>query len=309
MSGDVEQLRPLLFSIAYRMLGSVAEAEDVVQEALLRYHAEPVQVEQPKAFLSTVVTRLAIDQLRSARARREQYVGEWLPEPLIADEAAAPDPARHAEIADSLSQAFLVLLESLSPVERAVYLLREVFDYPYDEVARIVGKSEANSRQLVARARRHVDERRPRFEADRHRRDELVQRFFAAVQEGDVEGLEKLLARDVVAYGDGGGKAPAAGKPVYGARKVAKFVLGLAKQARTFELEGRFVEVNGQPGAMFLTPEGELVNVLSVDVADGQIQALRSVVNPDKLEHLGLPIADTRALLRGVSERKKARRD
>ena len=304
MSEDPESLRPLLFSIAYRMLGSVGEAEDVVQEALLRHHREAATVESPRAFLTTVVTRLSIDQLRSARARRETYVGAWLPEPLLTGEDESPE--RHAEVADSLSQAFLVLLESLSPVERAVFLLREVFDYDYDEVARIVGKSESNARQLAVRARRHVDDGRPRFEADRQARTELAEHFFAAARDGDLEGLERMLAADVVLYGDGGGKAPAAARPVHGRARVGKFVAVLARQAERFGLELRRTEVNGQPGMMVLTPAGALVSVLALDVADGQVQAIRSVVNPDKLRHLGLPLADVRAMLRAVSELKKA---
>ena len=296
-----ESLRPLLFSIAYRMLGSASEAEDVVQEALLRFHREGDAVESPRAFLSTVVTRLSIDQLRSARARRESYVGAWLPEPLITGD---DEPARHAELADSLSQAFLVLLESLSPLERAVFVLREVFDYPYAEVARVVGRSEASVRQLAVRSRRHVEERRPRFEADRAARNRLAERFFAAAGEGDVESLEGMLAEDVVMYGDGGGKAPAAARPQHGRAQVLKLLSGLSRQAQLLELEGRPAEVNGQPGMLFTTAAGELVSVLSLDIADGQIQALRSVVNPEKLHHLGLPVADIRGLLREVSSRR-----
>jgi RNA polymerase sigma-70 factor, ECF subfamily len=299
-----EELRPLLFSIAYRMLGSVAGAEDVVQEAMLRFHREREPVRDTRAFLTTVVTRLAIDELRSARARRESYVGAWLPEPLV---TTGDEPARQAELGDSLSQAFLVLLESLSPVERAVFLLREVFDYGYDEVAAVVGKSEDNCRQLAARARRHVDERKPRFEADRRRREELADRFFAACTEGDVEGLERLLADDVVMYGDGGGKAPAAAAPLHGPAKVTRLLMGLTKQAATFAIEMRRVELNGQPGAMFVTADGQLVSVLALDIDAGQVQAVRSLVNPDKLGHLGLPVADVRALLRGVSEERKRR--
>ena len=301
MTTTAEDLRPLLFSIAYRMLGSASEAEDVVQEALLRYHREADTVESPRAFLSTVVTRLSIDQLRSARVRRESYVGAWLPEPLITGE---DEPARQAEVADSLSQAFLVLLESLSPLERAVFLLREVFDYPYEEIARILERSEPSVRQLAVRARRHVDERRPRFEADREARRRLAERFFAAAGEGDVEGLEQLLAADVVMYGDGGGKAPAAARPQHGREQVLKLLAGLGRQAQLLALEGRPAEVNGQPGMLYVTAAGELVAVLSLDIADGQIQALRSVANPDKLQHLGLPVADIRALLRQVSGRR-----
>jgi RNA polymerase sigma-70 factor (ECF subfamily) len=284
-----EELRPGAFAIAYRMLGSVSEAEDVVQEAFLRLHrtlAEGEQVSSPRAYLSTVVTRLCIDQLRSARARRERYVGEWLPEPVV--EGADADPARHAEVADSLSLAFLVLLESLSPEQRAAFLLREVFDYPYDEIARIVGKSEDNARQLVTRARRQVQQRRPRFEASRKRREALAQRFFAAAGDGDLHALEELLAHDVMLHGDGGGKAPALAHPVHGRAKVARTLLAWFRAtARIGGVTLRSAEVNGQPGAMVLDPEGRLVNVLALDVADGQVQAIRSIVNPDKLRHLG----------------------
>ena len=205
------------FAIAYRMLGSVAEAEDVVQEALLRVHRAleaGERIESPRAFVATITTRLAIDELRSARARRERYVGEWLPEPILTD--SRDDPAQHAEIADSLSMAMLVLLETLSPEQRAVLLLRDVFDYGYGEIARIVGKSEDNVRQLATRARAHVDAGRPRFQTSREQRDELARRFFAAATEGDLAGLEALLAHDVVLTGDGGGKVPALGRPLQG---------------------------------------------------------------------------------------------
>jgi RNA polymerase sigma-70 factor (ECF subfamily) len=293
-----EELRPAAFAIAYRMLGSVSEAEDVVQEAFLRLHRmlrEGERVESPRAYLSTVVTRLCIDQLRSARARRERYVGEWLPEPLLASDEA--DPARHAEVADSLSLAFLVLLESLSPEQRAAFLLREVFDYPYDQIARIVGKSEDNTRQLVTRARRQVQEGRPRFEASRERREVLARRFFAAAVDGELEALEELLAHDVVLHGDGGGKAPALAHPVHGRAKVARTLLAWFRAAaRIGGVSLQAAEVNGQPGALLLDPEGRLVTVLSVDVADGQVQAIRSIVNPDKLRHLG-PTADLGRLL------------
>jgi RNA polymerase sigma-70 factor (TIGR02957 family) len=284
-----QELRPAAFAIAYRMLGSVSEAEDVVQEAFLRLHrtlAEGERVSSPRAYLSTVVTRLCIDQLRSARARRERYVGEWLPEPLLASDEA--DPARHAEVADSLSLAFLVLLERLSPEQRAAFLLREVFDYPYDEIARIVGKSEDNARQLVTRARRQVQERRPRFEASRERRQVLARRFFAAAVDGDLAALEELLAHDVVLHGDGGGKAPALAHPVHGRAKVARTLLAWFRAAaRIGGVTLQAAEVNGQLGALLLDPQGRLVTVLSLDVADGQVQAIRSIVNPDKLRHLG----------------------
>jgi RNA polymerase sigma-70 factor (ECF subfamily) len=299
MAKTFEELRPSAFAIAYRMLGSVSEAEDVVQEAFLRLHraqGEGQRIESPRAYLSTVVTRLAIDQLRSARARRETYVGEWLPEPLVT--SADEDPARQAEMADSLSLAFLVLLEKLSPEQRAVFLLREVFDYPYDRIAEIVGKREENVRQLAARSRRHVEEGRSRFEASREQRDELARHFLAATQEGDLEGLEALLADDVVLHGDGGGKAPALARPLHGRARVARTLLAWMKAAARFGgVTLRPVEVNGQPGSMSFDPEGRLLNVLALDIADGQIQAVRSIVNPDKLQHLG-PVADVAALLR-----------
>jgi RNA polymerase sigma-70 factor (TIGR02957 family) len=295
-----EELRPIAFSIAYRMLGSVSEAEDVVQEAFLRLHRardEGRRIESPRAYLSTVVTRLAIDQLRSARARRETYVGEWLPEPLVT--SPDEDPARHAEMADSLSLAFLVLLENLSPEQRAVFLLREVFDYPYVRIAGIVGKSEANVRQLAVRARRHVEEGRSRFDASREERDELARSFFAAARDGDLEALEALLAQDVVLHGDGGGKVPALARPLHGRARVARTLLAWVRSTARFGgVSLRPVDVNGQPGAMTFDPEGRLINVLALDIAEGQIQAVRSVVNPDKLQHLG-PVADLGALLRG----------
>jgi RNA polymerase sigma-70 factor (ECF subfamily) len=298
----VEQLRPRAFAIAYRMLGSVSEAEDVVQEALLRlYRAEREgeRIESPRAYLSTVVTRLAIDQLRSARVRRETYVGEWLPEPLLASEDE--DPARQAEVADSLSLAFLVLLESLSPEQRAVFLLREVFDYPYDQIAEIVGKSQPAVRQLAVRARRQVDERRVRFDASREQRDQLADRFFAAVQEGELSGLEALLAEDVELHGDGGGKAPALARALFGRSRVARILRNWVRIGdRIGGVTWRRVDVNGQPGAMTFDSEGLLINVMALDVADGQIQGIRSIVNPDKLQHLG-PVADTAALLRRAS--------
>ncbi|HEY6777985.1 MAG TPA: RNA polymerase sigma-70 factor [Thermoleophilaceae bacterium] len=300
MADTFEELRPIAFGIAYRMLGSVSEAEDVVQEAFLRLHRAQDQgqrIESPRAYLSTVVTRLAIDQLRSARARRETYVGEWLPEPLVT--SPEEDPARQAEMADSLSLAFLVLLENLSPEQRAVFLLREVFDYPYDRIAEIVGKSEVAVRQLAVRSRRHVEEGRSRFEASREQRDELARHFLAAAQDGDLEALEALLAHDVVLHGDGGGRAPALARPLHGRARVARTLLAWMKATVRFGgVSLRPVEVNGQPGAMSFDPEGGLINVLALDIADGQIQAIRSVVNPDKLRHLG-PLADLGELLRG----------
>ena len=295
----LEQLRPVSFAIAYRMLGSVAEAEDVVQEALLRVHRTlegGERLESPRAYVATVTTRLAIDSLRSARARREQYVGEWLPEPILTD--GRDDPARHAEMADSLSLAMLVLLESLSPEQRAVLLLRDVFDYGYDEIARIVGKSEPAVRQLASRARGQVEERRPRFQTSREQRDELARRFFAAVREGDLSGLEALLAHDVVLTGDGGGKVPALARPVRGRSRVARALLTWVRRgARIPGASLRPAEVNGGPGALLLDGEGRLIGVWALEIAGGQIVGLGSIINPEKLGHLG-PLADVRALLR-----------
>jgi RNA polymerase sigma-70 factor (ECF subfamily) len=298
-----EELRPLLFSIAYRMVGSVSEAEDIVQEAFLRYHraeAEGEEIDSPKSFLSTVTTRLSIDYLRSARAQREEYVGEWLPEPLLTDPDA--DTAQHAETADSLSLAFLVLLESLTPVERAVFLLHDVFGYGYDQVSDVVGKSEDNTRQLAVRARRHVDDRRPRFEASREERERLADRFFDAVEDGDTDGLVGLLAHDVVVYGDGDRKGPAWRRPIYGRDNVSRLLLGLRDQWTKVGVTVRRTEINGQPGALFLDREGRLINIFSLDVAEGAVQTIRSIANPEKLGHLG-PLADVRALLREIHQK------
>jgi RNA polymerase sigma-70 factor (TIGR02957 family) len=295
---EFDELRPSAFAIAYRMLGSVSEAEDIVQEGFLRLHRAREggeRISSPRAFVSTVVSRLSLDHLRSARVRRETYVGEWLPEPLLA--SADDDPARKAEMADSLSLAFLVLLESLSPEQRAAFLLREVFDEPYDRIAEIVGTSEQNARQLATRARRHVEERRPRFEASREQREELATRFFAAAEEGDLQGLEELLADDVVLRGDGGGKAPALKRAVHGRARVARTLIAGLRALARFGLTLRREHVNGQPGALVSDREGKLIAVMSLDVAEGQIQGVSSIVNPDKLQHLG-PLGDVGALLR-----------
>ncbi len=294
----LEELEPGAFAIAYRMLGSVAEAEDVVQESLLRVHnalEAGERIESPRAYVATVVTRLAIDQLRSARARRERYVGEWLPEPIVGE--AVDDPERQAEIADSLSLAFLVLLESLSPEQRAVLLLRDVFDYDYDEIATVVGKSVDNTRQLATRARRHVEERRPRFESSGQQREELAERFFAAAREGDLGALEALLAHDVVLHGDGGGKVPALARSLHGRSRVARTLLAWARQGLRRGGAGiRRVNVNGQPGALLLDLDGKPISVMALDIAGGQIQGVSAVVNPDKLRHIG-QVGDMRALL------------
>lgn len=284
----LDELRPGAFAVAYRMLGSVADAEDIVQEALLRLHLRLRQgerIESPRAFLSTVVTRLCIDELRSARVRRESYVGEWLPEPLVDD--GEGDPAERAEVADSLSLAFLVLLESLTPEQRAAFLLREVFDYPYAEIADIIGVSEDNTRQLVSRARTFVDEGKPRFEASRDRRDQLAHRFLEAIGSGELQALEALLAHDVELHGDGGGRVRTIARPVHGRAKVARVLLRSMRAGEPFGgWRLRPTPVNGQPGVVVADAAGQLHAVLVLDiVADGQISAVRSIVNPDKLRH------------------------
>jgi RNA polymerase sigma-70 factor (TIGR02957 family) len=299
----LDDLRPRAFAVAYRMLGSVSEAEDIVQEALLRVHTAiegGEEIASPRAYVATVVTRLAIDELRSARARRETYIGEWLPEPIT--ERPEDDPAGRAELADSLSLAFLVLLESLSPEQRAAFLLHDVFDYDYSRIAEIVGTSDENARQLASRARRHVHDGRARFDASAEQRDELAASFFGAIENGDFEALEALLAEDVELHGDGGGIAPAIRHPIYGRSKAAQMMRNWGRLAeRIGGLQVRRVSVNGQPGAEFLDPEGKLINVMALDIADGQVQTIRSIVNPEKLGHLG-PVADTRELLRRIRE-------
>jgi RNA polymerase sigma-70 factor, ECF subfamily len=331
---QLEALRRQGFGVAYRMLGSVAEAEDIAQESLLRLTRQEGPIDEPAAWVTTVATRLSINVLKSARARREAYVGPWLPEPLVED--PAPGPASRAEVADSLSLALLVLLERLTPVERAAYLLREVFGYEYAEVARIIERTEVNTRQLVTRARKHLEASRPRFDPDEAARDALLERFLAAAEEGDLEALEQLLAKDAVLYADGGGKAMAAQEPLVGAAVIARFMAAVS-QARpaSGEFESRRVRVNGQPGRLVrgpaepplgdaarrataetlqrlkageidaeelaalvksardagdraTSPQGQIQvwSVLTVDVVDGRIQAVRVVRNPDKLGHL-----------------------
>lgn len=283
---DLERYRPLLFGVAYRMIGEVGDAEDVVQEAYLRAHRairDGTRILRPKAFLTEVTTRLAIDHLRSARVRRERYVGPWLPEPLLTD--AEPDVAERAEMAESLSMAFLVVLESLSPVQRAVLLLHDVFGFDFEEVARIVGKSIENCRQIAVRARRNVEARRPRFEVSADRKDELAARFFAAAERGDIDGLVELLAEDVVMVGDGGGRG-ARRTPARGALPVARFLVGLTRVGARQGMVMVPARVNGQPGAIAFGAEGGVVSVMTLDVADGRVVAIRSVVNPEKLRHL-----------------------
>jgi RNA polymerase sigma-70 factor (ECF subfamily) len=284
---EFQELRPLLFSIAYRILGSVSEAEDAVQETWLRFDASATRPTSTKAFLSATVTRISIDVLRSARVRREAYVGPWFPEPLLSD--PYQDPARSAELADSVSMAALLMLERLSPLERAVFVLRDVFGFGYDEVADAVGRSEAACRQLLVRARE---------------RQELATRFFDALKDGDVGGLQALLAADVQLVGDGGGKAPQLANAVTGARNVARLLASVFPRMTQVDVTFEPHEVNGQPGAIFRDRDGRVLHTLALEVLDGRIQTIRAVVNPDKLRHLG-PVADAWAVDREV---KQARR-
>ena len=292
---EFEELRPLLFSIAYRMLGSVTEAEDAVQETWLRYEASSTEPRSARAFLSATVSRISIDVLRSARVRREAYVGPWFPEPLLAD--PYQDPARSAELADSVSMAALLLLERLSPLERAVFVLRDVFAFSFREIASAVERSEVACRQLAVQARRHMDAGRTRFKADRKERDELAGRFFDAFREGDIDGLQALLAADVHMVGDGGGKAPQWGTRIIGADNVSRVLSALVTP---FVRLGGVVEprqVNGQPGAIIRDRDGNVLNTLALDILDGQIQTIRTVINPDKLGHVG-PVGDVWAVFR-----------
>jgi RNA polymerase sigma-70 factor, ECF subfamily len=296
---EFQELRPLLFAIAYRILGSVTEAEDAVQDTWLRFEGSTAQPVSPKAFLSAVVTRISIDVLRSARVRREEYVGPWFPEPLLTD--PYQDPERSAELADSVSMAALLLLERLSPLERAVFVLREVFAFGFPEVATAVGRSEAACRQLAVRARRHMDAGRPRFEAGRKEREELADRFFDAFREGDLDGLRELLAADVHMVGDGGGKSPQLADRIVGAENVVRVLAALVPP---FVRIGGTVEphqVNGQPGAIFRDRDGRVLNTLALDVLDGRIQTIRTVINPDKLGHVG-PVGDAWAVLREANQ-------
>ena len=299
---EFELLRPLLFSIAYRILGSVSEAEDAVQETWLRYESSPTQPASAKAFLAAAVTRISIDILRSARVRREEYVGQWFPEPLLTD--PYQDPERSAQLADSVSMAALVLLERLSPLERAVFVLREVFGFGFGEIASAVGRSEAACRQLAVRARRHMDSGRPRFEADRREREKLAARFFDALREGDVDGLRELLAADAQLVGDGGGKAPALARSIFGAEKVARVLASIFPWLVRIEVTLEPREVNGQPGAIFLDRDGKILSTVALDVLDGQIQMIRAVQNPDKLGHVG-PVADAWAVAREVNQARR----
>ena len=299
---EFEELRPLLFAIAYRILGSVAEAEDAVQETWLRYESSPAQPTSTKAFLSAVVTRISIDVLRSARVRRETYAGQWFPEPLLTD--PYEDPERSAELADSVSMAALLLLERLSPLERAVFVLREVFGFGFPEVASAVGRSEAACRQLAVRARRHMDAGRPRFEADRREREELAARFFDALREGDLDGLRELLAADVELVGDSGGKAPQLARSIFGADNVARVLASIFPWLVRIDVTLEPHEVNVQPGAILRDRDGKVLNTLALDILDGRIQTIRAVANPDKLGHVG-PVADAWAVAREVNHARR----
>jgi RNA polymerase sigma factor (sigma-70 family) len=295
------EYRPLLFSIAYGMTGSVGDAEDIVQDAFLgmtRARQAGTTIADPKAYLATAVTRLGISYLGSARVRRETYVGDWLPEPVVVP--AEPGPAEHAELADSLSMAFLVLLEALSPVERAVFMLREVFGYGYPDVARITGKTEVNCRQIFSRARQRIAAGGPVRDsapspARRAEGEELARRFFEAAAGGDMDALLGMLAPDVVVHGDGGGKAQAIGAPLHGRQQAARLLVGLFRRGRILGISLRLAWVNGQPGAVGYDAAGRVFAVFELEVADGVVQTIRAVVNPDKLGHLG-PVSDVARL-------------
>jgi RNA polymerase sigma-70 factor (ECF subfamily) len=276
------ETRPLLFSIAYRMLGSVADAEDIVQDAYLRWQRAPdLDVREPRAYLTTVVTRLAINELQSARVRRETYVGPWLPEPLMTEHA--PDSSASVELAESLSMAFLVMLERLSPIERAVLLLHDVFDFDYPEIARIVDKSEVNCRQLLSRAKRHVVAEEARFDTDRERAARLTERFTEALIAGNLDGMLAVLAEDITLWADGGGKVPGAAlRPVHGADAVARFIAGQAARFASSDRTTRPAEINGQPGFVVYA-SGRPLTALIFHVRGGRIQAIYAVGNPDKL--------------------------
>jgi RNA polymerase sigma-70 factor (ECF subfamily) len=308
MSEAYTDLRPLLFAIAYRMVGSVAEAEDVVQDAFVRYQralaAREAEIQSPRAYLSAVTTRLAIDHLRSARVRRERYVGAWLPEPLPTGDDA-PDASVVVEDADSLSMAFLAVLERLSPLERAVFLLRDVFDYPFAEIARIVGRKEEACRQLAVRARRHVREERPRFEASRAEREALAERFLDAAGDGDLDGLVELLADDVTVVSDNDGVRPAFRRPIVGRDRVVRLLLGLRRRRLRSGATLRRVELNGGPAAVVLAPDGRIMYALVPDAADDGVRTVHAIVNPAKLRHLG-PVANLRALQRERAGRRDA---
>lgn len=282
------ETRPMLFSIAYRMLGSVADAEDLVQDVYLRWQDAPdVDVRSPRAYLATMITRLAINHLRSARNQRETYVGPWLPEPLMTE--FAPDASEHVELAESLSMAFMVMLERLSPIERAVLLLHDVFDFDYAEIARIVDKSEANCRQLLSRAKKHVGASESRFDADPAQSERLLQTFMQASLVGDMEGMLAVLANDITLWADGGGKVPGAAlEPVHGQESVARFVFRRAQQFASAERSLRPAQINGQPGFIVYV-SGKPLAAMILHIRDGRIRTIYAVGNPDKLQTLAEP--------------------
>ena len=282
---QTQELRGLAFAVAYRMLGSVAEAEDVTQEALLRLH-DASGVENPEAFLTTVTTRLAIDVLRSARVRRETYTGSWLPEPLVED-----DTERRVENEEAVSLAFLVLLERRNPDERAVLVLRESFDYEYADIAEILGISAANARQILSRARRRVADERPRFDPDPGERRALAARFLDAARNGDMEGLVAMLAPDALMVGDGGGKARSLPAPLRGAAEIARALVAFGQLGERWGTTFEPAVVNGQPGFRTVAPDGKLVNVVAIEIEGGVVRRIYSMLNPDKLGHLG-PVSD-----------------
>ena len=280
---DFNQHRSLLFAIAYRMLGSVMDAEDMVQETFLRWQKNSEQaIDSTKAYLTTIITRLCIDHLRSARVRREQYVGPWLPEPIVTEQSA--DPIASVELSDSLAMAFLVLLERLSPIERAVFLLRQVFDYDYEEISRIVEKSPTNCRQIARRARQHLALEKSRFQANPQQQERLTQQFMQASSQGDLQGLLDLLADDVTLWSDGGGKVVAVLKPLHGAQKVARFLRAIHRRAKKTGAipQVEQVQVNGQAGLLY-SVAGGIETVVSLVAIDNQIQSLYFIRNPDKL--------------------------
>ena len=284
------QYRGLLFSVAYRMLGSVADAEDMLQETFIRWQqAAKDEIRSARAFLVTVITRLSINQLQSARVRREQYVGEWLPEPLVTGPGS--DPLGALKVDESLSMAFLLLLERLTPMERAVFLLREVFEYDYEEISRVLGQSEANCRQILRRARQHVGDMRRRFDASAGEHDDLLKQFLQAVRKGEIKGLVDLLASDAVLHSDGGGKAIAQPRMVEGAENIACIILDRMSTVVPKNLVNRLARINGEPGFVSYL-NGKPFSAFTLEAGDGRIRAIYIVTNPQKLSHLAdLPSA------------------
>lgn len=280
-----ETHRPVLFRLAYRMLGRIAPAEDAVQEAFLRWQKQdPEQIHSPRAYLSTIVSRICLDEIKSAKNRREQYIGPNLPEPVLI--AKNDSPEENVEMVESLSMAMHVVLEQLTPVQRAVFILREIFDYDYASVAEMVDKSEAHCRKIAQRARDQVRGNKPQFERSTNRQHELVKTFIEAVQQGDLSEIESMLAEEAIMYSDGGGKVTAARKPVKSAAKIAKFLVGIQKQApEPFKWQIDFMKINGEPG-MVLWLDGELFNVWSFHIENNVIQGIYVVLNPDKMEYL-----------------------